>query len=271
MSPRNVVLSEKQFEVVEAALALYSRVQIGQLEYIAEALVGHRCCDKPYTAKYEVLCRAKFDIFDLPVSANLGISNPDVPETARVAWDLRVVMTRHRTGAVLGATSQAPLSREPVPAITPGVIASPASTFLDDLNRVFAVSAGRALFVRQWADYVENTLGRGLQGEIMTQAPPTPQYFVEAGWRLLGAIENANAPCSLVNIMVKAAKADGKDDMAYWTSGYVGEFAHYAAMQSMGEGVSWFDNHSRFDIKIPHREAPDLDSDEFPEPERDGE
>lgn len=35
---------------------------------------------------------------------------------------------------------------------------------------------------------------------------------------------------------------------------YAREFGHYLAMQALGHGVSWFDDHARFDLTVPHSE-----------------
>jgi hypothetical protein len=32
---------------------------------------------------------------------------------------------------------------------------------------------------------------------------------------------------------------------------YVSDFGHYLAMQSLGHGVGWFDDHEHFELKLP--------------------
>lgn len=255
-----VRLSDAQARVVESALSLYSRIQIGQLEYVAEALIGNRCCDKSYTAKYAELCRLKYNLFDLPVSANLGIHNPEVPDAARTAWDLSAALAQYRGGVVAG---KGPTSKEPTPLIVPSPDLGTCSATME---KVFAEHAGRAMFVSQWADYQERVLGNGIQGEIMDLAPPTPDYFVAEGWKLLGALCDRNRPISLVHIILMAERADGKAEWSYWNEKDVGEFGHYIAMQHIGHGVSWFDSHAKFHLTIPHGEAPELDDATYPEP-----
>jgi hypothetical protein len=51
-------------------------------------------------------------------------------------------------------------------------------------------------------------------------------------------------------LLAKAAKADmyGSE---YIRDEYARDFGHYLAMMSLGHGVSWFDNHARFDLKVP--------------------
>ena len=41
------------------------------------------------------------------------------------------------------------------------------------------------------------------------------------------------------------------------------EFGHYLAMQALGHGVSWFDDHAEFDLEFPSFEAFSTDGDEL--------
>lgn len=55
-----------------------------------------------------------------------------------------------------------------------------------------------------------------------------------------------------------AAKADGMDpyvDGFEYPTDYARLFGHYVAMQSIGHGVSWFDEHAEFDLKLPSIEG----------------
>jgi hypothetical protein len=113
----------------------------------------------------------------------------------------------------------------------------------------------RALFVQAYADAVE-------QGEIdvaaacmgqdwMDIAPETPKYAYNQAWRLLGKIEELNKS-SIHSLHYQAYKADGIN--YYHDEEYARLFGHYLAMQSLGHGVSWFDDHTKFDLKLPYFE-----------------
>ena len=49
-------------------------------------------------------------------------------------------------------------------------------------------------------------------------------------------------------------QASEADKGAPIDSDYAGEFGHDLAMQAMGHGVSWFDDHHKFPLKVPHTE-----------------
>jgi hypothetical protein len=113
----------------------------------------------------------------------------------------------------------------------------------------FADGAARAAFVSSWADYQEER-GKTYPGEdLMDVAPSTPlSAYVWAG-ELIGNLENANRD-PICTIGARAAKADGVD----WEDFEGTDFGHYLAMQALGHGVSWFDDHARFKLKVPHME-----------------
>jgi hypothetical protein len=83
----------------------------------------------------------------------------------------------------------------------------------------------------------------------MDAAPATPRDYENEAWRLCGQVESANR-LSLICIFAAACRADG---VAFETVGdaYARDFGHCVAMQCLGHGVSWFDDHERFDLKTP--------------------
>lgn len=124
---------------------------------------------------------------------------------------------------------------------------------LDSLYLEFTEGAARALFVDAWASEKEREAeDTGVRAwppgsELMDIAPETPaEAILEAG-RLLGMLEEANKT-SVHVLVAAAAKADGVSEID------VSEFGHYIAMQALGHGVSWFDDHKKFSIKIPNFE-----------------
>lgn len=87
-------------------------------------------------------------------------------------------------------------------------------------------------------------------------APETPTEARDAALMLVGRIEERNGT-ALVCLLAMAAKADGMDpylDDFEYPEGYAAEFGADLAMQSLGHGVSWFDDHERFDLKLPRVE-----------------
>jgi hypothetical protein len=114
----------------------------------------------------------------------------------------------------------------------------------------FAEGAARAVWVQAWADHQEQK-GKTLRGELMHQAPATPlSAYVWAG-ELMGRLAELNKS-DIHRLSVKAVEADlaRRRDVPF----SMVDFGHYMAMQALGHGVSWFDDHAQFAIKIPHME-----------------
>lgn len=115
----------------------------------------------------------------------------------------------------------------------------------------FAEGASRAFWVTSWADGEEErgTLPGG--SDLMDIAPDTPLSAWVAAGQLIGMLEATNK----ASIHVLADRAARADDAA----GDIGDidaedFGHYMAMEAMGQGVSWFDDHEKFNVKIPNME-----------------
>ncbi len=120
--------------------------------------------------------------------------------------------------------------------------------------------AARAFFVSAYADYCENeprgeSCARASCGDdwmdIAPEATPLEAYVL-AG-EMWASIEAA----SKINMFALAARANQADGGEY----EIGDdfdaehFGHYLAMQYMGHGVSWFDDHEEFEIEIPYSEV----------------
>jgi hypothetical protein len=119
------------------------------------------------------------------------------------------------------------------------------NTFIEE----FSEGAARAAFVSSWADRQEER-GKTYPGrDLMDVAPSTPlSAYVWAG-KLIGRLEAANN----ANIWMIGSRA-AKADRVAWKRFDGVEFGHYMAMEALGHGVSWFDDHKRFKVKIPHME-----------------
>lgn len=140
------------------------------------------------------------------------------------------------------------------------------------LEETVALAMARAFFVSAWADNEEEN-GRNYPGkDLMEVAPETPEFVVRFAYKFLGRIEQAN-DTNIYALVEQAAVADRypKDDILQFTrenrlasyqnattraisatnGKYVSDFGHYLAMEGLGHGVSWFDDHGRFEIEIP--------------------
>lgn len=114
-------------------------------------------------------------------------------------------------------------------------------------DQEIAEGMARAMFVTAWADEQEEK-GRRFGGgvDLMDVAPKTSRDAKQAAHALAVAIVRQNAVKSLSDLYARALEAGG--------NGTAIEFGHYLAMQSMGHGVSWFDDNPTFDLKLPHFE-----------------
>jgi hypothetical protein len=115
----------------------------------------------------------------------------------------------------------------------------------------FVEGAARAIWVQAWADQMEEA-GRKLpSGDLMKAAPATPlSAYVKAG-ELIGKLECLNRVHWAV-LAARAAQAEGED---YDPNDIDNEeFGHYLAMEALGHGVSWFDDHAEFEVEIPRIE-----------------
>lgn len=79
-----------------------------------------------------------------------------------------------------------------------------------------------------WADYAPETPGVAYfyAGQLMVMLRDKNEVPIEILWR-------------------RACEADGYDSDPE-------DFGHCLAMQAMGHGVSWFDDHEPFEIEIPY-------------------
>jgi hypothetical protein len=128
------------------------------------------------------------------------------------------------------------------------------STFRDS----FLEGAARAFFVTAYADHVENCddfdddhdyAKPGPGGDWCDSAPEAPPNAYALAGELWAKLAAANPDGAGVYTLADlAAEADGKAIDAE-------SFGHYLAMQAMGHGVSWFDDHKRFPMVIPHMEC----------------
>jgi hypothetical protein len=135
----------------------------------------------------------------------------------------------------------------------------------EDRNWVFQGMA-RTLWVAAYMHYVdeERMEGRGKDlpyprgGENWDDyAPTNPEGAYEAAAKLIEMYEKLNGK-AIENLLKDAAKADGGRKLSTPTRAldYAEEFGSDLAMEALGHGVSWFDDHKFFPLKHPfHFEA----------------
>lgn len=112
----------------------------------------------------------------------------------------------------------------------------------------------RALFVDNWAMGEEERGRRWPPGsDLMDLAPRTPSRAVLKAARLARRIEQGNR-ATLPQIYDRALAAPGR----HLREPTPCDFGHYLAMQSLGHGVSWFDDHPSFPLKLPYIEYESL-------------
>lgn len=146
-----------------------------------------------------------------------------------------------------------------------------------DFRDAFLEGAAKAFFVTAYADHAEegdNTdneltdeereareeLPRpGPGGDWYDYAPePPPNAYALAG-ELWAGLHHLNG-CSVYVLADRAVNADADpkgecESKVELTDDFdAEEFGRDLAMQAMGTGVSWFDDHAKFEIKIPHAE-----------------
>lgn len=123
----------------------------------------------------------------------------------------------------------------------------------DDMDADILNGMAGAIWVTSWASWLEEQdratqkeLGPGSGGNLESVAPPAPESAALAAMDLYTLIERANdqTPAELFQ---RACEADGCE----CDEENADLFGHYLAMQAMGHGVSWFDDHKKFPLKFP--------------------
>lgn len=179
--------------------------------------------------------------------------------------------------------------------------------YIPDMENVIIHGIARAMFASVWMDYQE-LIGEGLScGEDGYElAPETPQYVLDEARKRAGQVEMLNGsgdmPTSLFHLACMAARADLAEerkipyrahdlsekrtnkqvradikalekvdehlDEKLQDEAWLESFGSDLGMQIMGHGVSWFDDHAKFPLKLPYNDYTyyDLD-DEYPIPD----
>lgn len=127
-----------------------------------------------------------------------------------------------------------------------------------DFRDAFLHGAARAFFVSAYADFVEDpereqsgydylSAGPGEDWADIAPEVTPPNAYAMAG-ELWAGLYHLNGEAGPYTIALNAENADGCEIAA-------DELGHYLAMEAMGHGVSWFDDHETFDLKVPDIEC----------------
>jgi hypothetical protein len=91
----NLEITETQAEVLIRATDLLSRIQGGQFKVMADEFIGADFPVEYLHAAQHLLGQVHTLLTGLPTNAYHGIHSPELPDTARIAYDLHQVI-RHR-------------------------------------------------------------------------------------------------------------------------------------------------------------------------------
>jgi hypothetical protein len=118
------------------------------------------------------------------------------------------------------------------------------------ISDTFVRSMASTLWAMGWANHAEEHDCYNLSGcEITSVMPEVPEIAYRMAERIAGAIEATNG-ASLACLFAAAMKADGSPELEH--EDYHGEdaedFGHCLAHMAEGSGISWYDNHKRFEL-----------------------
>lgn len=110
-------------------------------------------------------------------------------------------------------------------------------------------------------EYLTQITPKKRQKLLTTQGSIT-QLRGQLAWSLYAAAENFEAKCAKLNDVVwfdelylRAKKADQAVQLNRPRPTNHRDFGHHVAMMALGHGVSWFDDHAKFQLKLPHIEV----------------
>lgn len=114
----------------------------------------------------------------------------------------------------------------------------------------------RALWCCTWADYIDNT-GQGLKlsgREITEIALPTKEIYLKEAEENIATIEQNNG-ASICVLLRKTWEADHSPPLTdAKLAEYVYDFGFSLAMQVLGTGVRWADNHEELPFDVHYRD-----------------
>lgn len=120
----------------------------------------------------------------------------------------------------------------------------------------------RTLWVDAWASN-EEEWDRSQSGQdVMEIAPPTPEHAHLAARKLYDSIEAASGGTGAIVRALQAAKVDALAHGGHLRAVTKDDFGYALAMEALGTGVAWTDDHPSHGLTVPHT---DYYYDAFPE------
>ena len=132
-------------------------------------------------------------------------------------------------------------------------------------RKAFRDYVARTLFVTAWADWMDEYGGGSGGGELMQNAPDTPEYVFKDADHFIEQLEKKVAPLEVIFDRARGtwnSKVHGP---------FINELAFCLVMSSMGHGVGWTDDRGEFEgcRGLDHYEYSyfDLDDKDYPIPD----
>ena len=131
----------------------------------------------------------------------------------------------------------------------------------NELSLKQAVIKGIAtiLWGDSWANHVEEAGCFNLSGcEITSIMPEIPKEVKVLAESLVDQVEQANL-CTVTDLLAQAAAADQRRQDQLFPEiialSYAKRFGNCLAWMTMGAGVSWWDDHEEFMLKVPYNDS----------------
>lgn len=132
------------------------------------------------------------------------------------------------------------------------------STIIEEVARTLWVQWWAREHERRAEEDGDHRLPWGAGGNLEEHAPETPpEAYVDAG-RVVGMVEERNG-LQVDAAWARALGRDGRDWESltdHDTEDSKKEFAYCLAMESLGSGVSWADDHEDHGLEVPQIEFP---------------
>lgn len=150
-------------------------------------------------------------------------------------------------------------------------------SIMGDYEAIIRTSMARTLWVTSYADYADEhpdeVMPRARNGADWDNVAPNTNFMAfEAADDLVGRIAKLNpmhAPHQMAELFSFAMMAEEGEAFSWPVSGpstalveEMQDFGHCMVMQSLGSGVSWFDDHKEFPVEFPNFEC-HYDGDEY--------
>lgn len=139
---------------------------------------------------------------------------------------------------------------------------------IQNLNKNIVYGMAETFWGEGWVSHIENASEFGkkpcrqLAGEnILAIMPPVPNPAMQMARRLARSFARKNQVNSVARLAIQAYRADWNETFLITsdqeiidsiTKTYLNRFGTCLARMSSGDGISWFDDHAKFAIKVPH-------------------